>query len=159
HELARRLDMELGVEPEEETRALARSLHSQTGDSRRHTVPIQEPFAAPAASETSPSFPAVSSPRSAAPRPSPISLPTGTVSFVLAEITGAAALRERGEAAFAALLESWQEVLRPLFRGHGGHEVDAWEEVLRVAFGRASDALAAAVAGQRALAAHPGPVD
>jgi predicted ATPase/DNA-binding SARP family transcriptional activator len=140
-ELARRLDEELGAEPEEETRALARSLPSQTGDGRRQLVPIQEPFAAPA------------------PQSSVISLPTGTATFVLAEIAGAAALRERGEAAFAVALESCQELLRPLFRGHGGHEVDASGEVLRVAFGRASDALAAAVAGQRALAVHPGPAD
>src|SRR5262249_22151737 len=110
---------------------------SQTGDGRRQMVPIQEPFAAPA------------------PQSSVISLPTGTVTFVLAEIAGAAALRERGEAAFAVALESCQELLRPLFRGHGGHEVDASREVLRVAFGRASDALAAAVAGHRALARPP----
>jgi predicted ATPase/DNA-binding SARP family transcriptional activator/transposase len=75
----------------------------------------------------------------------PPPLPTGTVIFLLAEFQGAGALAEA------------QDLLRPLWRAHGGHEGQGTGQTLQIAFGRASDALAAAVAGQRALEAHSWP--
>src|SRR6266542_1725934 len=54
-------------------------------------------------------------------------------------------------------LERCREFLHPLFGAHGGCEVQATEETLVVAFGRITDAVAAAVTGQRALAGPPRP--
>jgi predicted ATPase/DNA-binding SARP family transcriptional activator/Tfp pilus assembly protein PilF len=92
--------------------------------------------------------------------------PTGTVSFLAAEIvdttrwnaasgTEAGAGRSAAEPALAPLSSissGMIELLGPLFRGHGGHEVRASEETISVAFGRASDAMAAALAAREAIA-------
>ena len=48
-------------------------------------------------------------------------------------------------------------VLRAAFAEHGGREVHTEGDAFFVAFARATDAIAAAVAAQRALAAHPWP--
>jgi class 3 adenylate cyclase len=62
------------------------------------------------------------------------------------------------------LLERWKDVveehqilLRAVFQVWGGHEIRTEGDAFFVAFSRASDAVAAAAAGQRALAAHSWP--
>jgi predicted ATPase len=48
-------------------------------------------------------------------------------------------------------LKRFQEIFRPLCRGHGGQELLAEGGSLQLAFGRASDALSAAITGRRSL--------
>jgi predicted ATPase/DNA-binding SARP family transcriptional activator len=146
HELERLLEGELHTTPEPETDALARELAPlAAGETGR-----------PADETMGRLFPRPPSQRLPA-SPSPSSLPTGTVTLLLAEIVERTTLRERLGAAFDVVLEGCHELLGPLLRGHGGHVIQASGETLHTAFGRASDALAAAVAGQRALATHPWP--
>src|SRR5438270_931260 len=75
--------------------------------------------------------------------------PPRTVALLLTELApgGTADTREQVDIDF----DRYHEILRPLFRGHGGHELQAQERMIQVAFGRPSEAIAAAVAGQRAL--------
>jgi predicted ATPase/DNA-binding SARP family transcriptional activator len=96
--------------------------------------------------------PAEGSPLPAAP------LPSGTVVLLVVRIEGLTEPR-RDEPGLEDPLELCHALLRPLFRGHGGHELpesggagaaDPGEEI-QVAFGRASEALAAAVAARRRL--------
>src|SRR5205807_2479792 len=54
-------------------------------------------------------------------------------------------------------LAEHQRILRAAFAAHGGREVDTQGDSFFVAFGRAKDAVAAAVDAQRDLAAHPWP--
>jgi predicted ATPase len=86
--------------------------------------------------------------------PSPIALPTGTATFLLAEIEAAATLPRAG-------LEDYHRILVSQFRVDPDVQL-LLEEAgsLWVMFGRASAALAAATAGQRALARYqlPGAV-
>ncbi len=55
------------------------------------------------------------------------------------------------------MLAEHQRILRAAFEAHGGWEVDTQGDSFFVAFRRAKDAVAAAVAAQRDLAAHPWP--
>lgn len=80
------------------------------------------------------------------------SLPTGTVAFLLTDIEGSTALWEKTGDAFKEALASHHERLRQVFRQHGGFEVKEMGDSFIVAFERAGDALACAIAGQRALA-------
>ncbi len=74
----------------------------------------------------------------------PAALPTGTVTLLLIEIAAPVP---------AVAIDDAYLLLRPLLRGHGGSEVATTDATVSTVFGRVSDALAAAVAGQRALAA------
>jgi predicted ATPase/DNA-binding SARP family transcriptional activator len=131
-ELERLLARELGADPAPATRALVRGFEAReplTGDPARaastlvitHSVTPPPPHSLLASA-----------------------LPTGTVAFLLAETV------ERKREAGESPVEDRQSVLRSLFRGYGGHEVRLAGETLLFAFGRASDALAAAVAAQKA---------
>jgi predicted ATPase/DNA-binding SARP family transcriptional activator len=82
--------------------------------------------------------------------------PAGTLTFLVSEVVPLET-PEAGKAAAQVIVEDCQSLLRSLIRGYGGHEIQARGATLQVAFGRASDALAAAVAGQQAAAAHPWP--
>jgi hypothetical protein len=66
-------------------------------------------------------------------------LPTGTLTFLLVELESTAGT------------EAAPEVLSSLFRGYGGREVQVTAGRVVMAFGRASEALAAAVAGMQHL--------
>jgi predicted ATPase/DNA-binding SARP family transcriptional activator len=88
-------------------------------------------------------------------RSTPAPLPTGSVTFLLSDITGSS---EQGNPAgdlFTEAMVSCHSLLRELFRRHGGHEVMERRDAFLVAFARAGDALACAIAAQRALAEHP----
>jgi YVTN family beta-propeller protein len=83
-----------------------------------------------------------------------VELPRGTVTFLFTDIEGSTRLlRDLGPLYDEALAEH-QRILRAAFAAHGGREVDTQGDLFFVAFGRAKDAVAAAVDAQRDLAAH-----
>jgi predicted ATPase/class 3 adenylate cyclase len=84
-------------------------------------------------------------------------LPRGTVTFLFTDIEGSTRLLTRLRGRYAELLAGHQRVLRAAFEEHGGREVHTEGDAFFVAFGRATDAVAAAVAGQRALASERWP--
>jgi len=132
-ELERILDQELGEAPGSATRQLARQIQTQMAA----TLPsegVEVPVPSPAA------------------RPAPPSLPAGTVTFLLTDIEGSTALWEQTGEAFRQALAIHHTLLRREFRRNGGHEIKEAGDSFLVAFTSASDALACAVACQRALA-------
>ena len=85
-------------------------------------------------------------------------LPTGTVTFLFTDIEGSTTLLQRlGDDRYAELEEEHRRLLRAAFVETNGREVQRRGDSFLVAFSRAKDAVAAAVAGQRALAKHPWP--
>ena len=79
-------------------------------------------------------------------------LPTGVVTFLFTDVEGSTRLlRELGDA-YADALHDHRRILRAAFTAHEGVEVDTQGDAFFVAYGRASDAVSAAVDGQRALA-------
>jgi YVTN family beta-propeller protein len=85
-------------------------------------------------------------------------LPRGTVTFLFTDIEGSTALLKLlgGERYHDVLLEH-QRLLRAAVESVGGREIDTQGDSFFFAFQKAQDAVAAALAGQRALAAHPWP--
>ncbi|MBD0329302.1 MAG: AAA family ATPase [Thermoleophilia bacterium] len=82
-------------------------------------------------------------------------LPSGTVTFLFTDVEGSTRLlREHGER-YAELLSEHRRLLREAFGRHGGVEVDTQGDAFFYAFSRASDALAAAEDGRRALEQTP----
>jgi class 3 adenylate cyclase len=84
-------------------------------------------------------------------------LPSGDVTFLLADIEGSTDLLHRLGDDYGALLEDVRRVLRDAVRGAGGYEVDARGDEMFAVFEEASAALDAAIASQRAMAAAPWP--
>ena len=85
--------------------------------------------------------------------------PTGTVTFLFTDIEGSTQLVQRFGPDWPALLERHREALRSAFAAHGGWEQGTEGDSFFVVFGSAQDAVAAAAAGQRNLAAIDWPVD
>src|SRR2546426_5382315 len=83
-------------------------------------------------------------------------LPRGTVTFLFTDIEGSTRLLQELDERYAEALAEHRRLLRAAFNRYGGIEVDTQGDAFFVAFGRASDAVAAAEEGQRALG--PGPV-
>jgi class 3 adenylate cyclase len=155
------LAKELGASPSAATRQLAREIElvgraSHPGPSNHR--PTRQEGDAPVEAAPDPDEPgtAMRIPAPEHPAP-PLSLPTGTVTFLLTEITGAAVLREQAAETFERVLASHQALLRREFGRYGGHEVRHAPDSIVAAFAAATDAVAGAVAGQRALAAHSRP--
>jgi YVTN family beta-propeller protein len=84
-------------------------------------------------------------------------LPTGTVTFLFTDIEGSTQLLRRLGPAYSVALSEHQEIVRAAVAAHGGREVDTQGDSFFIAFPRAKDAVAAAVAIQRDLAAHDWP--
>jgi class 3 adenylate cyclase/tetratricopeptide (TPR) repeat protein len=84
-------------------------------------------------------------------------LPTGTVTFLFTDIEGSTRLLKQLGARYADVLEEHHRLLRRVFAESDGREVDTQGDALFVAFPRAKDAVAGAVAAQQALAAHDWP--
>ncbi|MGH9273835.1 MAG: tetratricopeptide repeat protein, partial [Acidimicrobiales bacterium] len=85
-------------------------------------------------------------------------LPSGTVTFCFTDIEGSTALVTRiGDAAYRPLLEAHRTLLRAAWSEHSGHEMGTEGDSFFVAFADAADAVAACIAGQRALDRHPWP--
>ncbi len=82
-------------------------------------------------------------------------LPTGPVTFLLADIESSTALVARLGVRYAALLNEVRRLVRRALRQHAGHEVDVRADEVFAVFAAASDALAAAVAIQRSFGPHP----
>jgi predicted ATPase/class 3 adenylate cyclase len=85
------------------------------------------------------------------------SLPSGTVTFLFSDIEGSTRLAERLGERWPALLDAHREVMREAIAAGGGTEVGTEGDSFFVAFPTAAGAVAAAVAAQRALAAHAWP--
>jgi predicted ATPase/class 3 adenylate cyclase/DNA-binding winged helix-turn-helix (wHTH) protein len=84
-------------------------------------------------------------------------LPGGTFTFLFSDIEGSTRpLAQLGERYADVLLEH-RRALRVAFDAHGGREVHAEGDGFFIAFARASDAIAAAVSAQHALARHEWP--
>jgi hypothetical protein len=82
-------------------------------------------------------------------------LPTGVVTLLFTDVEGSTRLlRELGDE-YGEALHEHRRRLRAAFADHGGIEVDTQGDAFFVAFGHASDAVAAAADGQRALADGP----
>jgi class 3 adenylate cyclase len=67
-------------------------------------------------------------------------LPSGTVTFLFADVEGSTRLLQELDERYADVLAVHRRVLREAFRLHGGVEVDTQGDAFFVAFGRASDA-------------------
>jgi YVTN family beta-propeller protein len=84
-------------------------------------------------------------------------LPSGTVTFLFTDIEGSTLLLRKLGGQYDDVLAVHQRILRSAFEAHGGREVDTQGDSFFVAFRRAKDAVAAAVDGQRDLAAYAWP--
>ena len=86
-----------------------------------------------------------------------VELPSGTVTFLFTDIEGSTRLLKELGPLYGDALAEHQRILRASFAAHGGREVDTQGDSFFVAFGRAKEAVAAAVDAQRDLAAHAWP--
>jgi class 3 adenylate cyclase len=84
-------------------------------------------------------------------------LPQGTVTFVFTDIEGSTALLRRLGDRYADALADHRRLIRDEFGARGGQEIDTQGDAFFFCFGRARDAVAGAVAAQRALAANAWP--
>jgi len=84
-------------------------------------------------------------------------LPSGTVTFLLTDIEGSTLLLERLGPAWGATLDAHHELLRSAIEGAGGQQVNTNGDAVFAVFVRPADAVAAAAAAQRALAAADWP--
>jgi predicted ATPase/class 3 adenylate cyclase len=84
-----------------------------------------------------------------------VTAPTGTVTFLFTDLEGSTRLWEEHPAAMHGALARHDDLLRAAIEQHGGHVVKTTGDGVHGAFAAPADALAAAVGGQRALAAEP----
>src|SRR5690348_11053589 len=84
-------------------------------------------------------------------------LPTGTITLFFSDIEGSTRLLQQLGERYTEVLADCRYLLRQLFVQYHGTEVDTQGDAFFVAFVRATDALAAAAAIQRALAEHSWP--
>src|SRR5690348_9798760 len=85
------------------------------------------------------------------------SLPTGTVTFLFTDIEESTRLLETLGDRYAEVLGESRQFLRTAIVESGGREVDIQGDAYFCVFSRARDALAAAVAAQKAIIAHSWP--
>jgi predicted ATPase/class 3 adenylate cyclase len=86
-------------------------------------------------------------------------MPSGTVTFLFTDIEGSTHLVNRMGDRYPELLARHRELLRAAFAEWCGFEVDTAGDSFFVTFARAREAVSAALAAQRALAAHVWPDD
>ena len=84
-------------------------------------------------------------------------MPAGTVTLLFSDIEGSTRLLQELGAEYASVLADHRRLLRAAADEHGGSEVDTQGDAFFFVFRRVRDALAAAAAGQRSLAAHGWP--
>jgi len=81
-------------------------------------------------------------------------LPTGTVTFLFTDLESSSRLWEEHPEAMKAALARHDAILRDAVEAHGGYVVKTTGDGVHAVFTAARDAIGAAVAGQRALAAE-----
>jgi class 3 adenylate cyclase len=84
-------------------------------------------------------------------------LPGGTVTFLFTDIEGSTRLLQELGDSYGDVVRDHRLLLREHLGGKGGTEVDTQGDAFFYSFTRARDAVAGAVAAQRALAAHSWP--
>jgi class 3 adenylate cyclase/DNA-binding beta-propeller fold protein YncE len=82
---------------------------------------------------------------------------SATATFLFTDIEGSTLLLKQFRDRYPDLLGEHQRLLREAFAAHGGEVIDTQGDAFFVAFRRAKDAVLAAAAAQRALAAHNWP--
>jgi class 3 adenylate cyclase len=85
------------------------------------------------------------------------SLPSGTVTFVFSDIEGSTALLKRLGDRYGELIAEHRRIVRDALGAHDGVEIDTQGDSFFYAFARARDAVAGAVAVQRAHAEREWP--
>jgi class 3 adenylate cyclase len=88
---------------------------------------------------------------------SPSELLGGTVTFLFTDIEGSTRLERELRERYGEVLADHRRLLREAFARYGGREIDTQGDSFFFVFPRARDAVAASVAGQRALAEHGWP--
>jgi class 3 adenylate cyclase len=83
--------------------------------------------------------------------------PAGTVTFVFTDIEGSTRLLQELGDEYGDVARDHRRIVREAFGARGGSEVDTQGDAFFFSFPRASDAVAAAVDAQRALAGHAWP--
>ena len=86
-----------------------------------------------------------------------MALPAGTVTLLFSDIEGSTRLLEQLGDEYASLLDEHRRIVRSAIVEHGGAEVRTEGDAFFVAFVRATNAVRAAVAAQRGLAAWAWP--
>jgi class 3 adenylate cyclase len=84
-------------------------------------------------------------------------LPGGTVTFLFSDIEGSTRLLEQLGDRYQDVHRDHRRILREQLSEAGGREIDTQGDAFFFSFTRARDAVAGAVAGQRALAEHEWP--
>ena len=86
-----------------------------------------------------------------------MALPAGTVTLLFSDIEGSTRLLERLGEGYAEVLDEHRRVIRGAVAANAGHELRTEGDAFFVVFARAGDAVRAAVAAQRELAASSSP--
>src|SRR6266436_5056540 len=86
-----------------------------------------------------------------------LDLPAGTITLLFTDIEGSTLLLQHVGEQYSHVLAQCRQLLRTAFQQSQGHEVDTQGDAFFFAFARATDAVSAAVAAQRALASHAWP--
>jgi class 3 adenylate cyclase len=84
-------------------------------------------------------------------------LPTGTVTFLFTDVEGSTRLLRELRERYGDVRAEHERLLREAFQANGGQAIDTQGDSFFVAFRRARDTVAAAVAAQRSLAGHRWP--
>jgi class 3 adenylate cyclase len=84
-------------------------------------------------------------------------LPVGTVTFAFTDVEGSTQLLKELGDRYADVVRDYRRIVREALAAAGGNEVDTQGDAFFFSFPRARDAVAGAVAAQRALAAHDWP--
>ncbi len=86
-----------------------------------------------------------------------LDVPTGTITLLFTDIEGSTLLLQHVGEQYSHVLAQCRRLLHTAFQQYHGHEVDMQGDALFFAFARATDAVSAAVAAQRALASYTWP--
>jgi predicted ATPase/class 3 adenylate cyclase/DNA-binding CsgD family transcriptional regulator len=86
-----------------------------------------------------------------------LDVPMGTITLLFTDIEGSTLLLQHLGKRYSRVLAECRQLLRTTFQQFQGYEVDTQGDALFVVFARATGAVSAAVAAQRALASHPWP--
>ena len=84
-------------------------------------------------------------------------LPTGTITFMFTDVEGSTGLVGKLGDAYGDVMSEHRTLLRNAVAGSNGHEIDSRGDEFFAVFQRTRDAVSAAVAAQRDLAAHEWP--